>query len=33
MHFDTSISFDTGSSWRAGAGTDDADRRMRSCSP
>ena len=32
MHFDTSISFATGVSLRAGAGTDEAERRTRSAS-
>src|SRR5262249_44496184 len=33
MHFDTSMSLATGVSWRAGGGTDEADRRIRSASP
>src|SRR5689334_10642083 len=33
IHFDTSISLAIGVSWRIGAGTDEADRRMRSASP
>src|ERR1700761_8754868 len=33
MHFDTSISFATGVSCRAGGGTDEAERRIRSASP
>src|SRR6202035_3805320 len=32
MHFETSISLATGVSWRAGAGTDEAERRTRSAS-
>src|SRR5437762_11011810 len=33
MHLVTSINFAIGVSWRAGAGTVDAERRTRSCSP
>src|SRR6202035_2997107 len=32
MHFETSISLATGVSWRAGVGTEEAERRTRSAS-